>query len=71
MLKEIMQEFDEAKDDAGWDEGHPIFQMAQHIDDMKKLLRKIEKLAFDNVGAKTHDDADLALVQIHAIAKEA
>ena len=34
-------------------------------------LKKIEELAFTNVGAKSHEDADLALVQIHAIAKEA
>jgi hypothetical protein len=33
-------------------------------------LKKIERLAFDNVGAKGHEEADLALVQIHAIARE-
>jgi len=43
----------------------------QRIMDLENLLVKIEDLAFKNVGAKTHDDADLALVQIHAIAKEA
>lgn len=38
--------------------------------ELNKRLKKIEKLAFDNVGAKAHEDADLALVRIHAIASE-
>ena len=43
----------------------------QRIMDLEGLLAKIESLAFNNVGAKSHADADLALVQIHAIANEA
>lgn len=32
IIKQIMAEYDEAKDDASFPQGHPIFQMAQHID---------------------------------------
>ena len=39
MLKEIMSDYDQAKADASFDDGHPIFQMAQHIDNMKEALQ--------------------------------
>ena len=38
--------------------------------ELTRLLDLIRTLAFTNVGAKDHADADLALVQIHAIANE-
>lgn len=40
ILEQIMKEYDEAKDDAGFDQGHPIFQMAEHIDSLNRKLQK-------------------------------
>ena len=39
-LKQIMTEFDIAKNDASWDEDHPIFKMAAEIDSLKKELNQ-------------------------------
>ena len=47
MLQQIMQEYDQAKEDASWDKDHPIFQMAQHIDLLKKKLSVAESLVED------------------------
>lgn len=41
MLKQIMLDFDNAKDDAAFEANHPIFLMAEHIDSLtnQPLLR--------------------------------
>ena len=45
ILKEIMAAYSEAKDDASFDKGHPIFQMAKEIDDLRaELARKDEEI---------------------------
>lgn len=38
-LKQIMADYDAAKESASFDEGHPIFQMASYIDQLTKQLR--------------------------------
>lgn len=42
LLKQIMDEYDAAKNDASWDQGHPIFQMAEHIDMLKNQIAIFE-----------------------------
>ena len=37
-LKKIMDEYDAAKDDATWEDGHPIFKMAEHIDSLRQRI---------------------------------
>jgi len=38
ILKEIMEEFDQMKEDGCWDEDHPILKLAEHNDQLKKSL---------------------------------
>ncbi len=57
MLKELMKEFDEAKNDAGFDKGHPIFEMAQHIDQLSSKVRRLERLNH-NLVCDLEDDED-------------
>ena len=38
LAKAILKEFTAAGDDASWDEGHPIFGMAAHIDQLKACV---------------------------------
>lgn len=37
-FNKICEEFDAAPDDYAWDEGHPIFNLAQENDELKKRL---------------------------------
>ncbi len=54
-LAEIMTEYDAAKDDDGWDEGHPIFQMAEHIDQMKSVLVEAQRLMQNGANGSITD----------------
>ena len=38
-FKKICKEFDASPEDASWDEGHPIFQLAQDNDKLCERLR--------------------------------
>jgi DUF438 domain-containing protein len=40
-FNKICKEFDSAPDDHGWDEGHPIFCLAQENDKLKERLPKL------------------------------
>lgn len=57
-LKQIMAEFDAAKEDTAFDEGHPIFQMAAEIDRLKEAMSKI--LNFEEEGHRFSSDDTLA-----------
>jgi len=46
-----------------------LLEAANRIQRLEKLMAKVQVLAFDNVGAD-HSNADLALVQINAIAQQ-
>ena len=37
----ICKEYDKAPDSFAWDEGHPIFRLAQHNDDLTQQLTKV------------------------------
>ena len=39
VLRQIMAEYDAAKDDACFEEGHPIFRMAEEIDRLRAALQ--------------------------------
>lgn len=41
LIKRIMAEYDEVKGDGHFDEGHPVFQMAQQIDVLESHMRGI------------------------------
>lgn len=45
-LKQIMAEYSAAKDDDSWDRGHPIFQMAAEIDQLKKNAAAIAEIVW-------------------------
>lgn len=42
VLKKIMREYDQAQDDASWDEDHPIFRMAENIDSLRLQVAALQ-----------------------------
>ena len=46
-LDALAREYDAASEDAAWEEGHPIFQMAAENDQLKKKLSLARSLLHD------------------------
>ena len=61
-FKEICAEYDKAPDDADWGEDHPIFQLANENDILKKKYNELIMAVVNKIPNETRHESALRII---------